>query len=65
MCHHLTLRKTSQKQKIKLEKWDMEKNFDLIENFLNEHPTHYIFFEEHKRMTTPVFGVWNWDKRKQ
>jgi hypothetical protein len=50
---------------IALEKADMAKDFKAIENWLStgEYELKKAFLDFHIKMTTPVFGKWNWTKR--
>ncbi len=49
----------------RLERWDNSRQYEEIEKYINESVLHQRFFEYHKWMTTPVFGLWNWDKRQK
>ncbi|NDC23094.1 MAG: hypothetical protein EBZ49_03040 [Proteobacteria bacterium] len=38
--------------------------FTVLHAYVNQCPKLREFFEYHRKMTTPVFGEWNYDKRK-
>lgn len=48
---------------LQLEKWDTHKEFDRIDAWCACSADNLAFFKFHKDATTPVLGVWNYDKR--
>ncbi len=47
---------------IKLEKYDNDNDFDKITSFINQGDDNKYFFWYHVKMTSPVFGEWNYVK---
>ena len=50
---------------LQLERWDKDKNFEAMQEYIDRSQVHREFFDYHKQMTTPIFGKWEWDTRSQ